>query len=253
MTYAKFEDVALMVGAQPQDFNYLGEEMTLPEYQQMVETMIEFAELQINRYCNVETFQLHEIEDELHSITNLDRRGTLYGWTSPLAGSIYDLQDDYSENARTILPREYPCYQVESVSVSFSAPSSPKVWKELQETTETQAGDYNVVKRFNHTHITIGYNLPRFGINNCKISYQAGYPPDHAIFSQLKMATVMIVRNILNYKKASQEAYTIRGASVSDYSQMFGGYDAGGFYLSNDVRMILDKWRRPYSTPDAYV
>jgi len=252
MSYCTFEDVAMLVGASPVDFEYLGEPMTLPEFKTMVEGFIVFAEGIIHKYCNVTTFNLHNVEGELHTVGNLEGRSTLSGYSSPLVYGISDMINDFDDTNRRIMLREYPVSSVTNVNVSYTHPLGKKVWTHVDPITDEHGGQYEVVKRFLSTYILLGYNMPRYGVNNVKVDYIAGYPIGHEVFSQLKLAVAMVVKNILNYKKSSQEIYTIRGSSVQSYASMFAGTD-NSIFISVEVRAIIDKWRRPYNTPDAYV
>ena len=65
------------------------------------------------------------------------------------------------------------------------------------------------------------------------------------------IATVMVVINMLNYKKKMQEVATVRGSAVADMAPLFDF--AGGPFISKDVMNILDRWRRPPLTPEAYM
>lgn len=252
MNYCKFEDVANLVGASPQDFRFMGKQMNYEEFKDLVESYIEFATDEINRYCNVDTFEERTITDEMHSIILLRNFPYVTGYSAPLLYGIYDTTEDYSELSREVFPRAYPVQSITAVDVAYQMNTAGQTWKRLEERLPGQNGDYNVIRSFDHLHILISRNIPRYGQNNCKITYVAGYPEGHKVWSQLKMACVMIVNNILNYKKSSQEVYTIRGASIQDYSPMFVN-ETGGAFLSRDVTLILDKWRRPYATPDAYI
>lgn len=250
--YCTPTDIMDLTGGSPQDFKVLGKPMTYEQYYALLTTYIDIATDMINQYCNVTTFEEHVVVDEMHSIQMFDRFPYSYGYTAPFLRGILDTEEDYSLSSREVFPREYPVHSIIKVFVCYQINTDGQNWKQLQERINGQAGDYNVIQRFNHCHIQITRNVPRYGVNNCKITYMAGYPAGHKIWSQLKMATVMVVNNILNYKKASQEAYTIRGSSISDYSTMFHN-EIGGKFISDDVRFILDRWRRPYSTPDAYI
>lgn len=251
-TYCTFEDVADLIGASPEDFRYLNKQMNYDQFKDLVTSYIQFATDEINRYCNVQSFHEHEVVDEIHSIVMMRNFPYVSGYSAPLLYGIYDTTEDYTELAREIFPREYPARQITSVDVAYQVSTAGQTWKHLTERMPGQNGDYNVVRRYDHTHILITRNIPRYGVNNCKISYIAGYPEGHKIWSQLKMACIMIVNNVLNYKKSSQEAYTIRGSSIQDYAPMFNN-DTGGVFLSRDVALILDRWRKPYATPDAYI
>lgn len=250
--YCTFEDVADLIGASPEDFRFLNKQMNYDQFKDLINSYIQFATDEIDRYCNVKTFHEHEVTDELHSMVMMRNFPYATGYSAPLLYGIYDSQEDYTELSREIFPREYPVKEITSVDVAFQPSTGGQVWKHLTERSPGVNGDYNVIQRFDHTHIQISRQVPRYGVNNCKISYVAGYPEGHQAWSQLKMACIMIVNNILNYKKASQEMYTIRGSSVQSYSPMFDN-GVGGAFMTPDVMAILNRYRRPYGTPDAYV
>lgn len=241
-----------MNGSSPIDMSYLGKEIDINQYNDMVDSLIEFASSEIDRYCNVTTFQQHEVKNEYHTMRVFDRVPYSYGYASPLLYSIFDTMEDYSELSREIMPREYPLQSVTELKVAYNLPNTAQSWTTLTERTPSQNGDFNVVKEFNSTKIIMDRRYPTYGVNNICLSYIAGYPSGHAIFTQLRMACVMMVINALNYKKKMQEVYTIRGSSVQDYSPMFD-FETGGMFLSRDVCVILDRWRRPYATPNAYI
>lgn len=251
MTYCSFEDVAEMAGFQPSDMDYLGSEMDYTQYKDFVIKKIAEATGLINRYCNVSSFEEREIVDEVHTMNQFDRMPFRYGISAPLLFNTYNYYDDYSNLTRIFFPRQQPVISVDSLKINQSLPTVEPAWIDLVQSTETTNGDYQVVTVFDQTQVYLIKRYPVYGIKNIRVTYTAGYPEDHRVWSDIRIATVMVVINMLNYKKKMQEVATVRGSAVADMAPLFDF--AGGPFISKDVMNILDRWRRPPLTPEAYM
>lgn len=259
--YCSFEDVAKLGGFRVDDMDFLGLEMELPDYKDLIDTFIGAASNIVNRYCNVESFFPHAIEDEFHSMTCVDMYSNTYGVWRPFSMYSDYITDTEKEHVSSVYPMEQPVQSISKVEINLvrNLGYAPQ-WIELHEYgvpyidsegKERIGEDYQVVSRFGTTYIYLIYRYPAYGKNNIKISYEAGYKEDGDELKNIRIATAMIVNNFLINKKKVQEVATIRGAGIQDYSPMFNDITQG-LLLTPEVKMILDMYRRQPLDPSMY-
>lgn len=250
--YCTSADVAEMNGFSHKNMKIFGNQMTDGEYEALVSDLCTAASELVNQWCNVVTFYEHEIVDEYHTMDTSD-----YHFYPDYIPSVYGYamgvhSPDLNVKRRTFLPREYPVMNVTEVAVNRATNYGIPNWLTLTPPSDTEVGDYQVMQRFRSTKITIIRHAPLTGINNIRVSYTAGYPETDKVFKVLKRATAMIVNNYLNYKAKMQEAATLRQSAVQDYAAMFDP-EYAKYILTDDVKSILELYRRPPVDPTAYV
>ena len=249
--YCTAADVAEMNGFSHKNMKIFGAQMTDGEYELFVSDLCSAASELVNRWCNVETFYEHTIENEYHTMDTSD-----YYFYPDYIPAVYGYamgaqSPDLNIRRRTFLPRDYPVLSITGVEVNRATNYGVPVWRELNPPSDTDVGDYQVIQKFKSTKIAIIRNAPLNGINNIRISYTAGYAEDDKIFTVLKRATAMIVNNYLNYKAKMQESATLRQSAVQDYAAMFDP-EYAKYILTDDIKSILELYRRPPVDPTAY-
>ena len=249
--YCTSADVAEMNGFSHHNMKIFGKEMTEGEYELFVSDLCTAASELVNRWCNVDTFYEHTIEDEYHTMDTSD-----YYFYPDYIPSVYGYamgahSPDHNVRKRTILPRDYPVMNITKVEANRATNYGAPVWMTLKPPAEDAYGDYQIVRKFKSTKITIIRNAPLNGLNNSRMSYTAGYPETDKVFTILKRATAMIVNNYLNYKAKMQEASTLRQSAVQDYAAMFDP-EYAKYILTDDIKSILELYRRPPVDPTAY-
>lgn len=250
--YCDSSDVATMNGFSAKNMKVFGKEMTDGEFELFITDLCSAASELVNQWCNVITFYEHTITDEYHSMDTSD-----YHFYPDYIPSVYGYamgarSPDLNIRKRTFLPREYPVISVDEVKVNRASNYAKPVWMTLNPPSDDEIGDYVIAQRFKSTKVTIVRNAPSAGINNIKVSYTAGYPDNDKVFKVLKRATAMIVNNYLNYKAKMQEASTLRQSAVQDYAMMFDP-EYAKYILTDDIKSILELYRRPPVDPTAYV
>ena len=261
MSYCTVEDVILITGYSNADFSYLNEPMTYCQFSDMVSSIIEDISVQINRYCNVKTFEKHTISNELHTLTGYDSADYRMGFYSPARTGTQFFTESYADVVRTVFPREQPVISIDKVEVNRNVNyGQGPVWEEVHEYgkpytdengDERIGNDYVVIDKFETCQLYFVRNFPNFSKNNVRISYTAGYPADDDVWKALRSATRIAVTNVLNYKMRQQQIMMLRGSGVMDYASLFGLGDSYS-YLTTDVRDILAKYRVPALPIDMY-
>lgn len=266
--YCTVDDVLLVSGFSNMDFNYNGQPMTSCQFEAYVNSLIEDVTVQINRYCNVDTFEEHTVTDEYHTMTTFDIPGsyryTSYSTPFRVGGMFFAEQE--TDKARTVFPREQPVIQIEKVEVNLTswtgAQDAPQTWVELHERgkpwvdehgVEHIGGDYDVISYFETSKLYLVGKRPRYGKNNIRITYKAGFPKSNDIWKALRSACRIAIVNVLNYKFKQQQAVTLRASGMMDYASLVSfGNDGEYSYLSKEVKDILDKYRVSPLPNDMY-
>lgn len=237
-TYCTYEQAVTFGGCRPEDIDELGYEMTQEQFKVFVESLIKVATQIINKYCNRKTFEVTTYTDEMHTLDIGDSFTPIYGMVRGFPGltysvNLYDYTTDLSKF--TIIPREQPVQSVDKVDANMAWSNATPVWETLNQWSTTAEGDYKVIERYETTKIQFMKRFPAPSSNNIKITYKAGYNDDDPVWDVLALACSMIVANIIKRKKKNQEAFTIRGAGVGSYEQMFDTE-----VLTPDVTILLD-------------
>lgn len=259
MAYASFSDLQYYSGFIPSDFRYLFDQMDISQYETFCNSLLETATNIINRYCGVETFEQHEVTNEYHSLQLLDAVGGPYGGYPLTPPAYYGSCSPYFtpnvENLSqvTIFPRDIPCQSVNTVEVTMGATNGVPEWITLTERTGDQDGDYVVINQFGVTQIILLRRYPQYGINKIRISYTAGYPEGAPALDTMNLACCMVATNIMNYKKKQEMAATAFGSGVQNFGPSFSfAYGSDHSLLSNEVRSLIDQYRRPMD-PSGYI
>lgn len=254
--YCTVEDVILISGYSPMDFRYMDEPMTICQFNDMVTSIIEDITVQINRYCNVETFEEHEIVNEYHTLMGYDAADYRMGFYSPARTGTQFFTESYADVVRTTFPREQPVIKISKVEVNRNINyTSAPVWETVYEYGTEHDGvlgnDYMVINKLECCSIYFLRNFPQFFKDNVRISYTAGYPKGHDIWNALRSACRIAVMNVLNYKQRQQQVMTLRGSGVVDYATLFEPKNDYS-YLTQEVKDIIDKYRVPALPIDMY-
>lgn len=249
--YCNFADVSILNGFSHKNMKVFGMEMTDGEFELFVNDLCTAASELVNQWCNVNTFYEHDVKDEYHTMDTSD-----YYFYPDYIPAVYGYamgaqSPDLNIRRRTFFPQEYPVQKITKVEVNRSTNYGIPKWLALAPPSEDWVGDYQIIRRFKSVKITIVRNAPLNGINNIRISYTAGYPEGDRVFEVLKRATAMIVNNYLNYKAKMQEAATLRQSAVQDYATMFDP-EYAKYILTDDIKSILELYRRPPVDPSAY-
>lgn len=244
--YCTAEDVILMSGYSENDFKYRNDTMTVCQFVDMINSFITEATTLINRYCNVDTFELHSIEEEYHTLNGFDMYDYRLGFYTPQRMATQFFTENYQEASRTCVPREQPVVSIDKVEVNVSRNAEPN-WETLKEFNvlypDGSYGDgYIVTDVFEYTSILFKRAFSYQAKNNVRITYQAGYPDDNPVWDALRAATRIVVINMLNYKQRQQQITTLRSSGMMDYASLYqlpGDMDS---YLTKDAKSILDKY-----------
>ena len=228
MGYVTQDEVEAFTGFNFADFRNEGRAMTSAEFDEFIESCIDYVGQLIHRYCNVLTFELHDVI-EYHN-----GRG---GSDDERACA------QYLEADRCFYLRDNPVASITKVEVDLNPVHAPPNWEEVNERSDTAAGDYLFINENEHAYIRFHNKVPRQGIRNVRISYSAGYAPDSAQYNELKLVALRMVTNLLLLKKKYQESTTIRNANVKDYAQMFDIFQESDI-LTTTVAAQLERYRR---------
>ncbi len=239
MTYASVEDIYNYSGFEGSNFIAEGDRMGDDEWKDFLEDIIlPTVDSFINRYCNVTSFNLHEVtelrrgkghtDDELHSVHMTPR-----------------------EEDRIYLLREHPVHEVSLVKIDKGGVTGTPIWEVLEERSDSTPGSYIVVSNLDYKYLYFTRDLPLYGMNLLSITYTAGYPDGSQELDAIRIAAIRMALNMLLYKKKVQEATTIRAFATRDYSQMFAVHQEA-YFLTEDVKIVLNRYRRPIHNPWAY-
>jgi len=246
MTYISQSDIEQWTGFSNADFKYGGTTMTSTQWTAFCTQIVKKVTQAIDRFCNVPTLETHTAT-EYHSGRNdaaQDFRNYFYaGYT------IYN--SAYTELDRTFFLREVvqtaTTVKVEEDTTVTATPT----WTERTQRTSTATGDFNVLQHNDLTSISFINNIPCSGRDNVRITYTAGYASGSAELDAINQAAIEIAQNLLLRKKKIQEASTIRGTGVRDYSPMFELLDEK-VALSENIKQTLIPYRRIMMLEDVY-
>lgn len=264
-TYVTPDDLSSLNGYRAEDMQMYGYEMDMSQYQQFLEYACNAVTEIANRWCNVTTYFIHEVEEEYHTLDTSDFYTNNYGVRAPYMFQADPVSKKSANRQRTIYPRGYPVQSVEKVWINTRRDDQIPEWRELFTSNITPSNqpvpplppeegkvDYKFIKDgFDSAYILFVKWLPMYGVNNVCISYTCGYPDGDPVFEHLKLACMLMAQNILAYKKKQQEAATIRASGVMDYAQMFALRDENAI-LTPAVRDILNLVRRSPLDPCLY-
>jgi len=239
MTYASVGDIYTYSGFEGVNFMADGYKMGDDEWREFLEdAILPSVDAFINRYCNVTTFELHEVvelkygkghtDDELHSVHLTPR-----------------------DEDRQYLLKEHPVHEVTKVEIDINGMTSVPEWVELSERSDDTPGSYIVVSNFDYKYLYFIRDLPLRGHNMLRVTYTAGYPEGSQELDAIRLAATRVAINLLLYKKKVQEATTIRAFATRDYAQMFTIQNEA-YFLTEEVKLILNRYRRPTRNPWAY-
>ena len=244
----------LVSGYSNTDFSYSGSPMAYCQFESLVKSLIEDVEVQINRYCNVNTFHEHTMTDEYHTLTGYDVGDFRYLSRTPQRLGSEFFTEIESDHVRTLYPREQPVQVVTKVETNLSTNYTTGQWMLLHENgvpyidehgEEKIGNDYVVINELESCKIFFLRKFPQTGKNNVRITYTAGYPEDNPVWHALRSACRIAVINILNYKMRQQQVTTLRASGMMDYASLFQPTGSEYTYLTPEVKDILDKYRVP--------
>lgn len=236
--YCTYEQAINFGGFRPEDLDESGYEMNESQLKAYVESLIRVATQIINKYCNRNTFEITEYVDEMHTLDIGDSFTPIYGMVRGYPGltysiNLYDYTTDLSKF--TIIPREQPVVEIESLKVNTAWSNAKPQWEELHQWTLDSDGEYKVIERYGTTRVMLMKRFPCPSNNNIRLTYKSGYQDNDPVWDILSVACSMIVSNIINKKKTNQERFTIRGAGVESYQGLFDTT-----ILTPDVKSMLD-------------
>lgn len=251
--YCTVEDVVNETGYSASDLSTFGCEMNQLQFENYIKQLIETSSSFVNRYCNVNTFEIHEVTDEYHTLQVPDINMTVGAYPYYGGYPIDFLTYPSQQRMLRIYPRDYPVKTVTSVQINRARDNKMEDWFELQEVSTTQNGDWKLIDEgFDMKHILLTKYFPYVGTNNVKITYTAGFEPENDIWSIIKRGTILLVINFINYKKKNQEVVTVRAAGIRDYSTMFSTFTANQI-LTPEIQYILNMIRQRSVDPNMYV
>lgn len=237
--YVTVEDVINYAGYEGVDFKSNGSDMSEAQFRSYLETFaIPAVTGFINRYCNVKSF-------EAQAIVEL-RRGR--GATGDEHSAVHTT---YQEDDRIYLFREYPVNAVTKVEIDRGGITGTPLWSRLYERSESDSGSYVVVEQTGLKFLYFTRDVPPRGYNSLRLTYTTGFPEGSDDLATIRLAAVRLVTNILVHKKKMEEATTIRSYGLKDYSQMFDVFMESRL-LTDEVRHILDRYRRPVTNVGLY-
>ena len=234
MAYCSQTDILAYTGFTRTDFLIDGSEMSLAEWADFLDLIIDDASQIVNRYCNVIEFTSHAVT-EYHNGR----------------GATGD-NDTYLDSDKVFTLRELPVITVSALARNVGSAEAIPAWETLSAVSESAAGDYLLETRYELTHIRIvSGNVPRNGYNNVRVTYTAGYSSTSNEMKDIRLATIRIAQNLLLQKKKIQEATSIRASGIRDYSQMFSLFNES-FVLTDEIKTVLDRYRRKQFAFDLY-
>ena len=221
--YCTIEDVELAGGLSNKDFMQGGHVMSQEEYVAFMDKSIQWCSQVINRYCNVKTFNLHNVT-EYHN-------GRYNGFDEP----EYQYDTDY-------FLKEFPCHSIGNVWVDRVQSNAPATFVLQPMRTDTTAGNYiaYIENELGCIHFVSHY--PPVGHHNIKIEYVAGYPDDSQQLQEIRFICTRIMQNYQLFKKKVQEVATVRNTNIADYSPFYS-IGISEELLTPQIRTELDRYR----------
>jgi hypothetical protein len=221
--YFSESDIEQYTGFGAADFKQNGVTMTATQWSTFCATIVDFVTQLVNRYCNVVSFEPHEVTEYRN------------GMGAQGDGDTYieeDITFYLGEQATGI--RFYEDYNTKTGTEYF-------VERTCRSTSAT--GDYDVATRYGLTMIRFHDNYPKEGWHNVKITYWGGYETGSKELDEIKHICLDIATEILRHKKKLQESTTIRATGVRDYAEMFK-IDNDAMFLTDGIKQRLHKYRK---------
>ena len=221
--YCTIEEVEFARGLSNKDFMQGGKVMSTEEYHNFMTQAIQWCSQAMNRYCNVKTFELHDVV-EYHN-------GRYNGYDEP----ENQYETDY-------FLKQFPVYSIGNVWVDRVQSNAPANFVLQPMRTDTQSGNYiaNIDNELGYIHFVSHY--PSKGFNNVKVEYVAGYPRDSEQYQELKLICVRLMINFQLIKKKSQEIAVVRNTNVSDYSPFYS-IGMSEELFSPHIKSELDRYK----------
>lgn len=228
MAYVTQEEVVAFTGFAFSDFRNEGRVMTLTEFTAFLDSCINYVGQLIHRYCNVQTFEPHDVVEYHNGRGATDDERACF---------------QHTEDDRSFYLRDNPVIKITKVESDTHPITEVPNWVELFERSDVSPGDYLFINDAELAYIRFHNQIPRKGIRNVRITYQAGYATDSEQFAELKLVALRMTTNLLLLKKKYQESTTIRNANVKDYAQMFDIFNESDI-LTTSVATQLERYRR---------
>jgi len=241
MSYVTKAEVESLTSFANTDFKVAGVTMTEAQWTDLITSFIPVIDQAINRYCNVTSFDSSTSIVEYHSGRGAsDDEGIMYsgGGLTLLGPNV----GTYLTSDRTFYLREL-MYSMTSVEEDISSKTSVPNWTTRVVRTALVPGDYEVITQNELTKVIFNQNIPLWGENNVRITYNCGYGAATPQYLEIKLQALRMMSNLLLHKKKIQEAVNIRAQGVRDYSQMFDIMNESAIMTEN-ITLILNKYRR---------
>lgn len=223
MAYFSQTDIEQYTGFASSDFKQAGSTMSATQWSSFCATLVDWVTQMVNRYCNVTSFEPHEVTEYHNGL-----------------GATGD-SDTYLDDDTTFYLNEYGTGL--TVYEDNNAKTGTEYWVERDIRTSSATGDYAVATIHELTQIKFHDNYPKEGWNNIKITYWGGYASGSNELDDIRMICCDIAEEILKHKKKIQESTTIRQTGVRDYAEMFKPvYDTE--FLSKPIKDRLHRYRR---------
>jgi len=247
LSYLSRTDIEMYTGFASSDFKQAGSSMTATQWATFATNVCDKVTQMINRFCNVSTLETHTAT-EYHSGRN-DGAQDFRNYFTYVANNPNT--QFYTDLDKTFYLFEV-CQIATSVVVEedITTTSTP-TWTTRDLRTSTATGDYDVLQHNDLTAVRFLNNVPQYGRDNVRITYTAGYATGSVELDAINLIAIELATSLLLRKKKVQEATTIRGTGVRDYSPMF---DLMGerMIISQDIKDQLIPYRRHMMLDDVY-
>ncbi len=223
MAYFSQTDIEQYTGFASSDFKQAGTTMTAIQWADLTATLVEWVTQLVNRYCNVTSFEPHQVTEYRNGL-----------------GATGD-DDTYLDDDTTFFLGEYATGI--TVYEDYNSKTGTEYFVERTARSTSATGDYDVATRYELTMIKFHDNFPKEGWRNLKFTYWGGYESGSVEMDEIKMICCDIASEILKHKKKLQESTTIRATGVRDYAEMFKT-DNDAVFLTEAIKMRLHKYRK---------
>lgn len=223
MAYFSESDIEQLTGFSTTDFKQDGVTMTSDQWTLFCATIVDWVTQMVNRYCNVVSFEPHEVTEYRNGL-----------------GATGD-DDTYLDDDTTFYLREYGTGITVYEDDNSKTGTEYFVARTARSTSAT--GDYSVATQNELTMIKFHDNYPVEGWHNVKITYWGGYESGSNELDEIKQICCDIAAEILRHKKKLQETTTLRATGVRDYAEMFK-IDNEAVYLTPAIKERLHKYRK---------
>lgn len=240
-------DIEQFTGFSNADFKYGGTTMTATQWATFATNVCAKVTQMINRFCCVTTLETHTAT-EYHSGRNDGAQDFRNYFTY--------VSDNANTQYYTDLDKSFYLFEVCQIATTVkveedTTTTSTPNWTTRDIRTATATGDYDVFQHNDLTAVRFINNVPCRGRDNVRITYTAGYASGSVELDAINLIAIEIAQNLLLRKKKVQEATTIRGTGVRDYSPMFELQNERDL-LSQNVREQLMPYRRHMMLDDVY-